>query len=368
MNYTLLKYFFILIYFASYSHAYDISKTYPSYRYVLNEFDIDKSYIYNDEFVYFALNNEKNLKRFYKRSLQRGKKLLPMMKGLLMHKGVSDVFIYLSMIESGFSSSAVSPKKAVGLWQFMPSTAKNYHLTVCDTYDERCDTASATLAAVAYLNKLHKQFGKWYLAALAYNCGEGCVERAIQKAGTDELSILTDNTLKYLPEETRTYMKKILLVAMMGENSTLDFATISSKPLKHDVVEVEVKGGTNLKKLAHLLKMKYTVLHRLNPKISDAFVPNTQKTHKITIPIEKIFAFYLRYDLISETRKPESHFISHYVKLGETLQSIAKMYHTQSIDIMVENHLDDIFLSVDQLLVIPVSQKIFEKVSIGTSK
>jgi membrane-bound lytic murein transglycosylase D len=346
-----------------------MAKTYPSYHYVLNEFDIDKSYIHNDEFSEFVLKNEKKLKLFYKHSLQRGKKILPRMKGLLLGKGISDVFIYLSMIESGFSSSAVSPKKAVGLWQFMPKTAKNYHLTVCDTYDERCDTASATSAAVAYLNKLHKQFGKWYLAALAYNCGEGCVERAIQKAGTDELSILTDNTLKYLPEETRTYIKKILLVAMMGENSTVAFDVMSSKTLRNDLVKVEVKGGTDLKKLAKLLKIKYSVLHKLNSKILGGVVPTKKKRYKITIPIDKIFAFYLRYQIDNnENKTSKSHLISHYVKLGETLESIAKKYHSKSRDIMVVNQLEDEYLSVNQFLVIPVSKKIFEKISIGTSK
>ena len=350
------------------SHAYDIAKKYPSYSYVLHEFDIDKSYINNDEFSYFVFKNEKKLKHFYRHSLERGKKILPKMKGLLMGEGVSDLFIYLSMIESGFSSLAISPKKAVGLWQFMPNTARDYHLTVCDTYDERCDTTSSTSAAVAYLNKLHTEFGKWYLAALAYNCGEGCVERAIQKAGTDELSILTDNTLKYLPKETRTYMKKILLVAMIGENNALTFSASGTAPLKNDVTEVEVKGGTDLKILAKLLKMKYSVLHKLNSQILDGLVPTVQKRYKIIIPIEKIFAFYLRYDMLDTVTVPKSHLVSHYVKLGETLESIAKLYHTQSSEIMMANHLDSNYLSVNQFLVIPVSKKIFEKISIGTSK
>jgi len=368
MNYNLVKYLFLFLCITLQSNAYDIAKKYPSYSYVLHEFDIDKSYVDNDEFSEFVVKNEKKLKYFYKHALERGKKILPMMKGLLMGQGVSDLFIYLSMVESGFSSSAISSKKAVGVWQFMPKTAKNYHLTVCDTYDERCDTASATSAAVAYLNKLHKQFGKWYLAALAYNCGEGCVERAIHKAGTDELSILTDNTLKYLPEETRTYIKKILLVAMMGENSSLVFNTKSSKSLENDVIKVEVNAGTNLKKLAKLLKIKYAVLHNLNTQILNGIVPKEKKRYEITIPTEKIFAFYLRYELLDETKRSNSHLISHYVKLGETLKSIAKMYHTHSSDIILVNHLDDMYLSVDQFLVVPVSKKTFERISIGTSK
>jgi membrane-bound lytic murein transglycosylase D len=156
-------------------YAISLEHKYPSYTYVFNEFDVDESYLYNEDFISFVSKHEKNLKSFYKHSLRRGREILPTMQGLLVDDGVSDLFIYLSMVESGFSTDAVSPKKAVGLWQFMSATAKQYNLTVYNNYDERCDTVSATSAAINYLNKLHKQFGKWYLAAMAYNCGEGCV-------------------------------------------------------------------------------------------------------------------------------------------------------------------------------------------------
>ena len=199
-------------------HALAITKKYDAYTYVFNEFDVPHTYIEDDTFIHFVSQNEHGLQKFYKRSLKRGKKLLPTMKGLLIGEGVSDLFLYLSMIESGFSTTAISGKKAVGLWQFMPATARQYNLKVCNNYDERCDTVSATSAAIAYLNKLHRQFGKWYLAAMAYNCGEGCVERAIKKAGTDNISVLTDNQRRLLPKETRDYIRKILLIAMIGES------------------------------------------------------------------------------------------------------------------------------------------------------
>ena len=107
-----------------------LENKYPSYSYVFNEFDIDESYIYDDDFISFVMKNENNLKRFYQRSLIRGKEILPTMQGLLVEDGVSDLFIYLSMVESGFTKDAVSPKKAVGLWQFMAATAKSRLLGV----------------------------------------------------------------------------------------------------------------------------------------------------------------------------------------------------------------------------------------------
>lgn len=345
-------------------HALTLENNYPSYAYVFHEFDVDESYRYDEDFLSFVEGNEKQLKVFYTQSLQRGKEILPTMQGLLVDDGVSDLFIYLSMVESGFYMDAVSPKKAVGLWQFMPQTARHYDLTVCNSYDERCDMQSATLAAIAYLNKLYKQFGKWYLAAMAYNCGEGCVERAIERAGTDELSILADDDLQYVPHETRAYIKKILLVAMIGENQTFGLSDGqhdgTNETPDDTLIQVEVQRGTTLKSIATLLKMQEKTLFGLNKEIKQGMV---SKDQTITIPIEKVYAFYLRYEKPVVHKTDKSHMISHHISLGETLEGIAKQYEADKEEIKASNHLRDDFLTVGDLLVIPVTQATFERVS-----
>ena len=342
--------------------AVALEEKYPSYSYVFNEFDVDESYLYNDAFISFVVEQEHTLKRFYKHSLRRGQEILPTLQGLLVEDGVSDLFIYLSMVESGFSPDALSPKRAAGLWQFMPATARHYDLAVAHGYDERYDMVSATSAAIRYLNKLHKQFGKWYLAAMAYNCGEGCVERAIKRAGTDDIAVLTDARLKYLPHETRQYIKKLLLVAMIGENTTLDFSAENSMGEKR-LIQVEVAAGTTLKQIAALLRMKEEKLLALNKSLINGVVPADKPMYLITIPIEKIYAFYLRYEKPVKPTVYKSHMISHHVDLGETLESIAKQYEADSEEIKRSNHLTDDFLVVDSLLVIPVTQNVFERVS-----
>ncbi|WP_238536354.1 lytic transglycosylase domain-containing protein [Sulfurovum sp. AR] len=343
-------------------YGVSLEHKYPSYTYVFHEFDIDESYHYNEEFISFVSKHEKKLQSFYRRSLLRGKEILPTMQGLLVEDGVSDLFIYLSMVESGFSTDAVSPKKAVGLWQFMPATAKEYNLTVCQSYDERCDMVSATSAAINYLHKLHNQFGKWYLSAMAYNCGEGCVSRAIKRAGTDELSVLIDGNLKYLPRETRQYMKKILLLAMIGENDTLDFSDNTDDKPGNLLIEVYVLAGTPLKEIAKLLNMKEEKLLKLNKSLKEGIVPKEKPTYKITIPIEKVYAFYLRYQLADKKKVFKSHMVSHTVALGETVESIAKLYNVDGEEIMSANHLKNDFLVLDSLLVIPVNKKTFDKI------
>jgi membrane-bound lytic murein transglycosylase D len=363
---TFIRYFKRILFFYSLCivsiYGISLEHKYPSHTYVFNEFDVDESYLYNDDFISFVAKHEKNLKIFYKRSLHRGQEILPMMQGLLVDDGVSDLFIYLSMVESGFSTDAISPKKAVGLWQFMPATAKHYDLTVYNGYDERYDPMSATSAAIRYLNKLHKQFGKWYLAAMAYNCGEGCLERAIKRAGTDELSVLTDERLKYLPRETRQYIKKLLLIALIGENLTLGFNDIDMT-LDNTLIQVEVLPGTSLKEIASLLKMEEIKLLNLNKGIINGVVPFAPSVYKITIPLEKIYAFYLRYESSRKTKTYKSHMISHNVTLGETLEDIAKKYEADKEEIKSSNHLSEDTLLVDSLLVIPVTEKIFQKIS-----
>ncbi len=338
--------------------AASLSEKYPVYSYVFSEFDVDESYIDNDDFIRFVQQNEKSIKRLYARSMERGAVLSPMVKGYLMDKGLSDLFIYLSMVESGLSTDIVSSKKAVGLWQFMPATAQHYKLDVCNSFDERCDPVSATNAAISYLNKLHTQFGKWYLAAIAYNCGEGRLEKAIRKAGSDELDILTDERDKYLPGETRRYIRKILLAAMIGESRYLDCAADTDAGKER--VQVEVSGGCDLKKLARTLEMKPDTLMGMNRQFKQGIVPKDKAVYSLTIPEEKMIPFYLKYELKTQEKKIKPHLISHVVKMGDTLESIARQYHSSIDEINAANKLESEFLILDSLLLVPVSRETFE--------
>jgi len=356
----MIKTIFIMLLFPLYASSTPLIEKYPSYEYVFSEFGVDESYIYDYDFEEFVLHNEKKIKLFYERSMKRGDALLPVIRENLMDDGLSDLFIYISMVESGFSPAVISVKKAVGLWQFMPATAKHYNLSVCNSFDERCDPVSSTNAAIVYLRKLHKQFGKWYLAVMAYNCGEGRLEKAIKKANSDVLHVLLNNEAKYLPLETREYIKKILLVAMIGESEMLDFEPRSSMD-SNNIIQVEVHAGTKLNQLAKRIGMKASELLNLNKQFNKGLVPKEKKLYKIMIPEDKMVNFYMQYELPEERKTIKPHLLSHYVKLGETSQSIAKQYYTTSEEIKIVNHLNDDMLELDKLLLIPVSQKLFEE-------
>jgi len=107
--------------------------------------------------------------------------------------------------------------------------------------------------------------------------------------------------------------------------------------------------------------MKAATLKKLNIKIKNGLVPKEKKKYKIQIPMDKIFAFYLRYDFSEEPVLEKKNLISHNVLLGETLKSIADKYASSPDEIMMVNHLESHNLKLNQLLVVPVSKHIFEQ-------
>jgi len=355
---------FILSFLLSY-HLFSstIFERYPSYSYVFSEFDIDSGYIFDYEFQQFITKNEKSLKRFYKNSLRRGSHYLPTFKYLLIDEGLSDLFIYLSMIESGLKSSALSPKKAAGLWQFMPSTARHYSLTVNGYIDERYDPISSTQAAINYLQKLHKDFGKWYLAVMAYNCGEGRVAKAIKLAQSDELSVLIDNERKYLPKETREYIKKILLLAMIGENITLGFDQLIPFESKYqDIVELTLPQESNLTLLAQKLEMPLRELLAINRHITKQTL--LKKESNIIIPRDKLPHYYLRYETaIAQKQSPRDHLISYVAEANISIESLVKEYKSSLKEIFIANNFSKLTLAKGEMVLIPVTKEIFYRFS-----
>ena len=161
--------------------------------------------------------------------------------------------IYLAMIESEFNPSARSPMKAVGMWQFMTATARRFGLAVGPKVDERKDPARATDAAVEYLSSLHDRFGSWYLAAAAYNSGEGTVLRALKKVtgrstGTDEDFF---RILPALPRETQDYVPKLIAAARIGNAPHEYGLTVRESVADRDVVRrVVARPSAKIKRVA----------------------------------------------------------------------------------------------------------------------
>lgn len=205
---------------------------------------------------YWVTKLSTSMKDGFAVALGRKDKYDDMITAKLEAKGMPRDLIYLAMIESEFNPNAKSPVKAVGLWQFMSGTAKRFGLAVGKHVDERKDPARATDAAVAYLSNLHERFGSWYLAAAAYNSGEGTVLKALKQVlgkttGTDEDFF---RIMPSLPRETQDYVPKLIAAARIGNSpqaygitpvvASLQTASVSSQAKSAKVVKSAAKRST----------------------------------------------------------------------------------------------------------------------------
>jgi Transglycosylase SLT domain len=149
-----------------------------------------------------------------RRAVERVALLRPTLDPILHEAGIPVEVAAVVLVESGGRTTAISPKGALGIWQFMPETARRYGLVVTPGLDERADVVKSTRAAAHYLRDLYSQFGEWKLAFAAYNSGEHTVQRALQHGGGD---FETLSRGRQLPMETRNYVPAVLsAVRLLG--------------------------------------------------------------------------------------------------------------------------------------------------------
>ena len=158
--------------------------------------------------------------------LERGSRYEPMIRAKMKAGGLPEDMYYLALVESGFDPHAYSRAAAVGMWQFMTSTARGMGMRVDWWVDERRDPVRSTAAAVRFLRGLRDQFGSLYLAAAAYNGGPGRVSRGLARyaddlentAGDDAFFVLAEKD--YLRNETREYVPQLIAAALIAKEPT----------------------------------------------------------------------------------------------------------------------------------------------------
>ena len=149
-------------------------------------------------------------------SVRQLQAIRPMVEDTFVRYGVPQELMWLGLVESGYNPFARSPKSAVGVWQFIPDTARRFGLRVGHK-DERTNTTKATVAAAKYLKFLYEMFGDWKLVLAAYNAGEARVQSAIERSGSRDFWTLAD--AGYLPRETRAYVPAVLAAQVLGHES-----------------------------------------------------------------------------------------------------------------------------------------------------
>src|SRR5688572_152080 len=190
----------------------------------------------------------------------------------LQQQGLPGDLVYLALIESGFSNTATSRAKAVGMWQFMKATGKGYGLRIDSWVDERRDPMRATHAAVKHLADLNRRFNSLYLAAAAYNAGSGKVSRGLGRLPDDESeSVNSDATFfrlydtKLLRRETKDYVPKLIAAALIAKQPQRHGFKVEQQELfAYD--SIIVPDMTGLDVLARLADTTIAAIRELNPQ------------------------------------------------------------------------------------------------------
>lgn len=248
----------------------------------------------------------------------RAEPYLHYLLGELKSEGLPTDLILVPMVESAYQTTAVSPKQAAGLWQFVPSTGQQYGLRLSETYDGRYDTHLATQAALKYLGYLNELFGgDWTLALAAYNAGEGTVNRAIQAnraaggRGTFwELS---------LPQETQNYVLKIITLShIVADPSGNGFIPRNAQPTG-SLTLVELRPGLKMNDLIEKTGISAGEFFKLNPHVRPDVLPPAE-ARTFMLPVEKVEVLSMM--ATKGSRTPELKKIK--VNPGETTTDVAK--------------------------------------------
>ncbi|HEX6909347.1 MAG TPA: transglycosylase SLT domain-containing protein [Longimicrobium sp.] len=289
--------------------------------------------------------------------LKRSGRYEGMIRAKLRERGMPEDLLYLSMIESGFNPTAKSHASAVGLWQFIEGTGTRYGLRVDGYVDERRHPEKSTDAALDYLEDLHRQFGSWYLAAAAYNTGEGRVARVMRQVTGKEQGKDADfwRIRGRLPRETREYVPLMVAAALIGkEPAKYGLGGVPRwMPLEHD--EVQVPGGTRLETVARAVGVTETEVKRLNPHLVRAMTPPGRQAYPVRVPEGRAERFAAEFPALqrraaqlaaaeaaqqrAEAARRAASVRRHTVRRGESLWTIARRYDTTVKKVQAANRL-----------------------------
>jgi membrane-bound lytic murein transglycosylase D len=262
-------------------------------------------------------------------------------------KNMPSELALLPIVESDYDPYAYSNAGATGLWQMMPGTAESYQLNVDWWYDGLSDVRTSTDAALNYLQHIDSSLHSWSLTLAAYNGGYGTVHLAREKAQSDDYWALST-----LPAETKTYVPRLMAVAYIiahADQYGIQLPNISAQPY---FVPVKMTSQIELVKAANLAEISPKLLKALNPGFK-RFATSPDSTYELLIPADKSATFIANLKQIAGSEQRT--WIYHEARAGETLSSIARVYHTSEDLLRSVNGLITDSMSLDQGVLVPLS-------------
>ncbi len=263
---------------------------------------------------------------------ERSGRYRAMIQRVLSEEGVPQELIHLAQAESGFIPRAVSRAAAGGMWQFLRARGNEYGLNQTAYTDDRMDPEKATRAAARHLHDLYNEFGDWYLAIAAYNCGPVTVEKAVERTGYADFWELRSRGV--LPAETTNYVPIILALTIMEKHPAdygLDHVQFDP-PLEYDTVELT--AATSLALVSDITDSSAAELASLNPAVLRGTAPEKYALH-----VPKGTGAQLTATLAMVPAERRTSWRMHKVEMGETLASICKRFGASSSSIVAANNL-----------------------------
>jgi membrane-bound lytic murein transglycosylase D len=302
-------------------------------------------------------------RNFFERSYERAGYYLPLMKQQLRQAGLPEELAWLPLVESGFQVHALSKARALGPWQFIPSTGYKYGLNRDLFIDERMSVEKSTRAAIAYLTDLHGLFGDWLTALAAYNCGEGRVLKVISRQQIDYLDHFWD-LYSQLPNETARYVPRFLATLHIVKNPKkfgMNLPEPYAKPIAYETVKTH--KSMKLFDIACQMGISTDTLVMLNPELRHQMTPD--KPYELKIPQGLSQQYASVADQIKESRPPappererKTKVVKYKVKRGDSLASISKKFGASSKSILAANGLkSESQVTEGKILKIPAKQR-----------
>lgn len=291
----------------------------------------------------------------------------PMIRAALQKANLPGDLVYLALIESGFSNSAVSRSRAVGMWQFMPGTARMFGLRIDRWVDERRDPVKATHAAVRYLTDLTNQFGSPYVAAAAYNGGPGRVSRGLNRLPMRSALVgegdgasgpsfvdaaffeLADT--RYIHAETKDYVPKLIAAALIAKEPERYGFSPKRNPAPYQADSLSVEGAVGIDVVARLAGTPENILRELNPHLLRG-ITSPGRTTVLRLPPGTGAAAAAGLAVLPPEERVS--FLEHVVKRGENFGVIARRYRVSVADLRDANpRVRPTRLQIGQVLVVP---------------
>ncbi len=363
--------------FHDYEHIPDFTYTEVEER--IKKMETDMPFELNEtiySFIdYFVVRN----RTYTKLMLARRDQYFPLFEEALNSHNMPEDIKFLAIVESGLNPKARSRVGAMGLWQFMPGTGREYQLYVNQDIDDRMDPEMSTEAAMRFLKNLYRRFGDWELALAAYNCGPGNVNKAIRRSGGKKNFW---EIYRFLPRETRSYIPQFQAIMYVLRHPEYHNLILEDPAYPVNYEKIAWEAELDLQQLVELADVCLEDLQMLNPALLSTKVPATRRNFDLRIPsynfdymvenqhwirdslkiqTERLLAEAATEEKTVEKPAIATQTLTYRVRSGDVLGKIAQQYNVSVTNLKAWNGLSSNVIKVGQVLQIHQNESAFDR-------